>query len=78
MFRYVDPLCLLPLTMYPKTHRYTHTYTYNAHTPTHTHTHSSINLVKHLTHNNWTYTNNKHLNKKSNTMDLTGLSMPIY
>ena len=28
MFRYVDALCLLPLTMYPKTHTHTHTHIY--------------------------------------------------
>ena len=28
MFRYVDALCLLPLTMYPKTHTHTHTHTH--------------------------------------------------
>ena len=26
MFRYVDALCLLPLTMYPKTHQLSQTY----------------------------------------------------
>ena len=28
MFIYVDALCLLPLTMYPKTHTHTHTHTH--------------------------------------------------
>ena len=28
MFRHVDALCLLPLTMYPKTHTHTHTHIY--------------------------------------------------